>query len=191
MVIAEQLTQLRRRRGIAATALGARTGIDTSAIYAFEHGRRDPRASTATAWANGLGARLLVVDTSGRASAAEALTLIRLELAQNDRNAAIQVLLQLANSLHASDPLAVAALTVDEPTERLDGWSWAVAGIVEDESDRRGLPIPAWVTNTAGVPDAAWSPWAAELADLVDVDQVPEPLRRRGVLIESGELASA
>lgn len=34
-------------------------------------------------------------------------------------------------------------------------------------------------------------PMGPELADLVDVDQVPEPLRRRGVYIEAGELVSA
>ncbi|MCT2222532.1 helix-turn-helix domain-containing protein [Microbacterium paraoxydans] len=190
-MLTEQLSQLRRRRGLPATALGARTGIDTSAIYAFEHGRRDPRASTAQTWARGLGARLLVVDTLGRASAAETAAQIRNALVHGDRNAAAQTLLQLVNSLRASDLLAVAALTVDEPEPFEGGWSWAVAGVVEQETAARGIPTPLWATETAGDPNAKWSPWAPELADLVDVDQVPEPLRRRGVYIEAGELVSA
>lgn len=190
-MLTDQLTQLRRRRGLPATAVGARTGIDTSAIYAFEHGRRDPRASTVQTWARGLGARLLVVDTHGRASAAETAALIRNALVDHDRNAAAQTLLQLVNNLRASDILAVAALTVDEPESFADGWSWAIAGIVEQETVTRGLPTPPWASETAGDPSARWSPWAPELADLVDVGQVPEPLRRRGVFIESGELASA
>lgn len=190
-VLTEQLSQLRRRQGLPATALGARTGIDTSAIYAFEHGRRDPRASTAQTWARGLGARLLVVDTLGRASAAETATQIRNALVHADRNAAAQALLQFVNNLRASDILAVAALTVDEPEPFTDGWSWAIAGVVEQETAARGIPTPLWATETAGDPNAKWSPWAPELADLVDVDQVPEPLRRRGVYIEAGELVSA
>lgn len=190
-MLTDQLTQLRRRRGLPATTLGARTGIDTSAIYAFERGRRDPRASTAQTWARGLGARLLVVDTHGRSSAADTAALIRNALVHGDRNAAAQTLLQFVNNLRASDILAVAALTVDEPEAIEAGWSWAVAGIVEQETTGRGIPTPQWAAETTGDPNARWSPWAPELADLVDVDEVPEPLRRRGVLIESGELASA
>ncbi|SJN43400.1 hypothetical protein FM104_12625 [Microbacterium esteraromaticum] len=190
-MLTEQLSRLRRRRGLPATALGARTGIDTSAIYAFEHGRRDPRASTAQTWARGLGARLLVVDTHGRASAAETASLIRNALVHADRNAAVQALLQFVNNLRASDILAVAALTVDEPEPYTEGWSWAIAGIVEQETAARDIPTPPWASETVGDPDSRWSPWAPELADLVDVDQVPEPLRRRGVYIEAGELVSA
>ncbi|WP_298041391.1 helix-turn-helix transcriptional regulator [uncultured Microbacterium sp.] len=186
-----QLARFRRRRGVPATVLGARTGIDTSAIYAFEKGRRDPRTSTTQAWAQGLGARLLVVDTHGRASAAEIAALIQEALDQGDANAATQQLLQLVNNLRSSDVLALAALTVDEPDGIAEGWSWAIAGIVEEETARRGLPIPQWAADSAGNPDAGWSPWAPELADLVDVEHVPEPLRRRGVLIEEGELISA
>lgn len=190
-MLTEQLAQLRHRRGLPATTLGARTGIDTSAIYAFEHGRRDPRTSTAQAWAHGLGARLLVVDMHGRTSAADTSTSIRNALEHGDRNAAAQALLQLVNNLRASDALAVAALTIDAPEAYDDGWSWAIAGIVEDEAFRRGISTPHWAAETAGNPNARWSPWAPELADLVDAEQVPEPLRRRGVLIEAGELASA
>lgn len=190
-MLADQLTQLRRRRGLSAATVGARAGIDTSAIYAFEHGRRDPRTSTTQSWAHGLGARLLVVDTDGRASAADTAGLIHMALAQGDRNAATQTLLQFVNTLRSSDPLAVAALTIDAPEAHMDGWSWAIAGLVENESSRRGIPSPQWVADTAGDPNARWSPWAPELADLVDIDQVPGPLRRRGVVIQAGELASA
>lgn len=115
----DQLAHLRRRRGVPATALATRTGIDPSAIYAFEHGRRDPRASTAQSWARGLGAHILIVDTHGRTSAAETAAVISGHLEAGDHNAAVQSLLQFVNDL------------------------------------------------------------------------VPEPLRRRGVLIEAGELEAA
>lgn len=190
-MVIQQLLQLRRRRGIPATALGARTGIDTSAIYAFEHGRRDPRTSTARAWARGLGAHLLVVDTRGRASAAEAAAEIRSALNAGDRNAAAQILLQFANDLHAADTLAVAALIADPPESIDDGWTWAIAGLSERESTGRGLPPAAWTVAVTGDPAARWSPWAPEVAGIVDVQEVPEPLRRRGVFIEAGELESA
>ncbi|MGO4678758.1 helix-turn-helix domain-containing protein [Microbacterium sp. 2MCAF23] len=187
----DQLIRLRHRRRLPATILGARTGIDTSAIYAYEHGRRDPRVSTAEAWARGLGARLIVVDTHGRASAAETAARIQDHLGDGDRNAAAQALLQFASTLQVCDVLAVAALTIDEPESKEDGWTWAIAGLVEYVTARRGIPTPHWVTETSGDPTARWTPWATELTDLVDVDRVPEPLRRRGVLIEAGELESA
>lgn len=190
-MIQDQLTQLRRRRGLPATVLGTRTGIDTSAIYAFERGRRDPRASTMQSWALGLGVRLLVVDTQGRTSAADTASLVRAALVRGDQNAATQTLLQLVNNLRASDLLGVAALTVDEPTVYDDGWSWAIAGLVEDEAIRRGIPTPTWAAETIGNPNAGWSPWAPGLADLIEIAKVPESLRRRGVLIEAGELDSA
>lgn len=190
-MLIDQLAQLRRHHRVPATALGARTGIDASAIYAFEHGRRDPRTSTVQSWARGLGAHLLVVDTRGRASAADASTLIRHALAHGDRNAATQTLLQFVNNLRASNLLAVAALTAEAPIDTESGWSWAVAGLVEHECARRGLPTPEWAVETVGDPDAAWSPWAPELAKLVDLTHVPVQLRRRGVLIEADELASA
>lgn len=189
-MLADQLTQLRHRQGLPATILGVRAGIDTSAIYAFERGRRDPRASTAQSWAQGLGARLLVVDTGGRASAAETSKQIRNAIDDGDLNAATQTFLQLVNNLRASDVLAVAALAVDAPKDQLGGWSWAIAGIIEEESLRRGIPTPQWATDTIGDANARWNPWAPELADLVNDDQVPEPLRRRGVFIEAGELVS-
>ncbi|WP_448720611.1 helix-turn-helix domain-containing protein [Microbacterium natoriense] len=190
-MLIDQLLRLRHRRGLPATLLGVRTGIDTSAIYAFEHRRRDPRVSTAEAWARGLGARLIAVDTHGRASAAETAAQIRHHLRDGNRDAAAQALLQLASTLQVCDVLALAALTIDEPEPQGDGWTWAIAGLVEYVTARRGIPTPRWATETTGDPTARWSPWATELADLVDVDKVPEPLRRRGVLIEAGELDSA
>lgn len=190
-MLIDQLVQLRHHRSLPATILGARTGIDASAIYAYEHGRRDPRVSTAEAWARGLGARLIVVDTHGRASAAETAARIQEHRGDGDRNAAAQALLQLASTLQICDVLALAALTVDEPEPQGNGWTWAIAGLVEYATTSRGIPTPDWATETTGDPTARWSPWATELADLVDVDKVPEPLRRRGVLIEAGELESA
>lgn len=189
-MLIDQLARLRHRRGLPATLLGSRTGIDTSAIYAFEHRRRDPRLSTAEVWARGLGARLIAVDTHGHANAAETAAQIRHQLTHHDRNAAAQALLQFASALRASDVLAVAALTIDEPEPQEDGWRWAIAGLVEYATTSRGIPTPDWATKTTGDPTARWSPWATELTELVDVDKVPEPLRRRGVLIEAGELES-
>jgi transcriptional regulator with XRE-family HTH domain len=114
-MLIDQLVRLRHHRNLPATILGARTGIDASAIYAYEHGRRDPRVSTAEAWARGLGARLIAVDTHGRASAAETAARIQDHLRVGDRNAAAQALLQYASTLQVCDVLAAAALTVDEP----------------------------------------------------------------------------
>lgn len=189
-VLIETLVQLRLCQGLSITTLSVRTGIDATAIDVFEQGRRTPSVSTVQAWARGVGARLMVIDTHGRASAAECAALVHDALASGHREAATQTLLQLVTNLRSSDALAVAALTADEPTVADDGWSWAIAGIVEIETTTRGLLPPKWVTATTGEPTAQWNPWGHELSDTVDARRVPEPLRRRGVLIESGELSS-
>ncbi|WP_231916233.1 hypothetical protein [Microbacterium karelineae] len=134
---------------------------------------------------------MIVVSTHGLPTAADTAELIRGYVSAGDQNAATETLLQFTHNLRVSDPLTVAALTIDEPSDAGAGWAWSIAGIVELECERVGVPIPEWVAETVGDPEARWTPWAPELNELVDVTRVPDALRRRGVLIEAGELESA
>ena len=101
-----------------------------------------------------------------------------------------QALVQLSSNLKSVGPLAKAALTTDPPLPLAPTWDAAVAGIVEHELTRSGLPSPSWVSDVQGLPDGRWDPWTAGRL-LPDADRVPEPLRRRGVWIDEAELVSA
>lgn len=187
MSVPAQLAHIRRAKGMTAAALACRIGTHASNIYAIETGRRDPRSSTTGAAAHALGARVLVIDTQGRASARDIAESI---LLSENSTVRIQALVQLVANLQASDLLAKAALTIDPPPAISVEWDAAIAGTVEIELARAGLRTPAWAERATGNPVGRWDPWTAgRLAP--DAEDVPEPLRRRGIWITADELASA
>lgn len=193
MSIGEQLAAARKARGLTAAELGALTGLHPSNIYSIEHGRRQARAETLETLAAGLGARFLLVDTRGRASVAEIAARIRDHLHHDRPQDATAAFLQLANNLRGVSPLGCLALAQDSPTSIDAEWDAAIAGVVEWLVRGRGLPSPEWTRDAAGDPSWRWSPWGTVAAGshLLTSDEVPEPLRRRGILIESGELDAA
>ncbi|MGM7697284.1 helix-turn-helix domain-containing protein [Microbacterium sp. A84] len=190
MTIADQLTRLRARKRITATAIGARSGLDPSNIYAVERGRRDPRVSTIENYARALGATFLVVNTEHRSGAADTAEAIRQYLDSDDTHSAAQALVQLVASIRALPPLGKIALTYAPPASVDPRWDSALAGIVETELLNVGLPFPEWVEQIIGDPSWSWDPWT-DGALTLDGDEVSEPLRRRGILIGADELASA
>lgn len=179
-------------RGTPATLLAARSGVHASNIYAIESGRRRPRIDTIEQIAASLGARVVIVDTDHRASAADVAAQIAADLGRGDSQGATAALLQLANNLRASDPVAAYALSADPPPRVDPEWDAAIAGITEWVLSEKGVPVPAWAAEIDGVPGRRWSPWGeASEDDPIAVDEVPAPLLRRGVLIDSGELDAA
>lgn len=190
MPIIKQLKRLRTRKRIPATQLAARSGIDPSNVYAIERGRRDPRVSTAEAYIHALGVTVLVVDTEHRASASDTAEEIRHYLASADTQSATQALMQLVASIRALPALGKIALTFDPPDFVAPHWDAALAGLVESELQSAGLPLPIWLEQIIGDPSWQWDPWTGG-AIVLDVAEVPEPLRRRGILISEHELTSA
>lgn len=127
----------------------------------------------------------------GTLTAADAAASIGSWLTAGDNGAAAQVLLQFANGMSKADAFEVQALSAEVPRDCSPGWSWAIAGIVELSAQRVGISTPTWAVATSGDPTTPWTPWSADVAAVVELTRVPEPLRRRGVLIESDELTSA
>lgn len=186
MSVIDQLARLRREKGVTAPDVARGIGTHASNIYAIESGRRDARLSTGEAVARALGARLLVVDTGSRVSAAEAAAKLRREANPAHQT---QVFLQLVADLRSASPLGKAALSNETPAPVSSEWDAAVAGVVEIELAGVGLPSPAWVHDVVGTPGAHWDPWT--FGRLVpDAGDVPEPLSRRGVWIAETELES-
>ncbi len=111
--------------------------------------------STVEALVAATGARLLIVDTGRRASAADTAETLRRDLDDAHR---AQALVQLSSNLKSVGPLAKAALTTDPPLPLAPTWDAAIAGIVEHELTRSGLPSPSWVNDVQGLPDGRWDP---------------------------------
>jgi len=137
------------------------------------------------------GPHFLSTRRRGILTAADAATSIAYWLTAGDSGAATQVLLQFANGMSKADAFEVQARTGEAPRDCSHGWSWAIAGIVELAAQRVGISAPNWALATSGDPSTTWTPWSAEVAAVVDLTRIPEPLRRRGVLIEGDELTSA
>jgi transcriptional regulator with XRE-family HTH domain len=184
-----QLAHARKRKGVPATQVSRSTGFDVSGIYAIENGRRDARESTIESIAGALGAQVLVVDTDHRGSVADAAEEIRRVLADGRSDAAAQVLVQVVANLVALEPLPALAISYEEPAPVDKHWDAALAGVVELYLAKRGLPAPAWTAGILGDENARWDPWTGG-AVAAEAAAIPEPLRRRGVWIEEGELAS-
>ena len=192
MTLQSSLKQARIRAGLSLTDAARRSGVQRPNIAAIENGRRDPTASTIEKLASAARVRLVPVADDGRTTVAEASATLADAVRNDDIRRAYRVLVQVADDLTAPDPADRFVLAVEPPGRITPEWDAALAGIAEWRLCQARLPLPGWIVDERGEPDAAWVPpvSAVSTAVPVDLDDVPEPLRRRGVLIEASELAS-
>jgi transcriptional regulator with XRE-family HTH domain len=192
MSIQSSLKQARVRAGLSLTEAADRSGIQRSNIAAIENGRRDPTASTIEKIANAARVRLIPVKSDGRTSVAEASTALADAVRQNNVRRAYRVLVQVADDLTTPDPADRFVLAIEPPARISPEWDAALAGVTEWRLRQAHLPLPSWVANERGNREWKWTPplSAAAASIPIDVENVPEPLHERGVLIEADELAS-
>lgn len=188
MSIVQQVAALRKHRGTSARTIAERSGVHTPNIYAIEHGRRDPAASTLERIAEAAGVKLLAVDTDGIPFVFETARVLQEAVAANAPLDAYRQLIQLSDDLVAADAATAGVLAHTPPTSLLREWKAAVAGIVEWRLQSKGTPLPSWLNEGAAL-QGPWRPF--EVPYEIDEAAIPEPLRRRGVWIEEGELTSA
>lgn len=187
MNIVEQVATGRKSRKIPAARVAERTGLRTSNLYAIEHGRRSPTADTLERAAAGAGLRLLAVDVEGNPIAADVAEEIA---AAPDDETAYRAWLQLNNVLARANPVTQVLLTAVEPRPVNRDWDAALAGLIEWRLRQKHTPLPEWVQRPARTESGRWAPWPDIRVIDADPELVPEPLRRRGVLVEEGELES-
>lgn len=192
MTIQSSLKQARVRAGLSLSDAAKESGIQRSNIAAIENGRRDPTASTIEKIANAARVRLIPIKSDGRTTVAEASALLAEPVQQNNVRRAYRVLAQLANDLTAPNPADRFVLTIEPPAHISPEWDAALAGVTEWRLSQAQLPLPSWVADEHGNLDWNWTPPTSAASSLVpvDIENVPWPLRKRGVLIEANELAS-
>lgn len=191
MNIIEQLVRARKQRGISAAEVALRAGIQRSNLSAIERGRRDCTVSTLEKLAAGAGLRLVVTDLGGRPLVSETARSIGRYVAECNEAAAYRALLQLNNDLASAGPSEAEVLANVEPDPISPEWDAAVAGLVEWRLADIGASLPAWTSRKVRNAAIHWAPWSEIRVVEPDPAEVPEPLRRRGVYLEKGELASA
>lgn len=191
MSIVNQIADSRRRRGITAAQVAARSGLQTSNLYALEHGHRRPTVTTLERAAAGLGLRLLAVDVGNQALASDIADAIAGHDASGAEELAYRAYIQLNNQLAASSATTQVLLTVTPPRHISREWDAALAALVEWRLTEKGAPVPDWAAENAGLNGEHWAPWPAIRLLDADLDLVPEPFLRRGIWLEAGELESA
>lgn len=193
MGIQGSLKQARVRAGLSLTDAAKQSGIQRSNIAAIENGRRDPTASTIEKIARASRVRLILVKSDGRTSVAEAAAALADAVREDNTRRAYRVLVQVADDLTTPDPTDRFVLALEPPAHISPEWDAALAGITEWRLSQARLPLPGWVTNERGNREWRWTPPLSPATEAIPVhiENVPEPLRERGVLIEADELTSA
>lgn len=192
MSLTNSLRRARKRSGVSLRSVAARSGVGASNLSAIENGRRDPTSSTVDRLSSVIGIEWVPVVTQGRASAARALEDIAHAEAEGQFAQAYRRFIQLANDLASADAVTRVLLSAEKPEDVPSRWVDAVAALLEVRLREVSAPVPWWVLEQGGHPDALWEPQrgARPIALTADLDQVLPEFIRRGVAIEQGELVS-
>lgn len=186
------LRNTREEQGLSLRTLAKRSGVAHSNISAIEHGRRIPTTATIEQLAHTLGVTFIAVPAAAQHTA-ESTSAVIVEAANyGQHGSAYRRFLQFSDDLGRLDPTTRVIVTASAPAPSTHRWVDAVAALAEYRLTEVGAPLPTWVRNTAGYPEAPWEPQRSELLlpKISDPSNVAEPFLRRGVLIEESELAS-
>lgn len=192
MSITTSLRRARKRSGATLRSIAARSGVAPGNLSAIENGRRDPTTSTVDKLASAIGVEWVPVVAHGRSPAARAAEEITFAEAEGRHAHAYRRFIQLADDLASADPVTRVLLSAEEPDDSSSRWLDAIAALLEVRLHEASAPVPPWVTERAGHPDAVWEPQRSDRPIPVpaDPEQVLPEFLRRGVAIEQGELLS-
>ena len=193
MTIVDSLRRARRNADVSLGDVAKRSGVGITNLSAIEHARRTPTTVTAERVADALGVTFVPVSVRGRTPVATSAAAIAEADDNGDHRLAYRQFIQLADDLIAVDPVTRVVLSAEEPERTGKRWDDAVAALVEYRLAEAGAPLPTWVTRRQGESNVTWEPQRSSrpLPIQADPEKVPDPFRRRGILIEANELLSA
>jgi transcriptional regulator with XRE-family HTH domain len=165
-------------------------GVAQPSISAIERGDHDTKVATLDRVVAGFGAQVAVLP-SRLLTAQTAASVVAESLAAGDEGRARSAVFQLADDL-AQAPLHLRVALTVSPAQRtgdfrFDGW---ISGLVEHRLAEVGISAPDWVAETGRKADVEWLVSGVEALRGAARATTPEPLRRRGVLIDARDLAS-
>lgn len=171
-------------------ALARRCGVAQSSINVIERGSHDTTVATLDRLVAGLDAQVAILP-SRLLTAQKTATTVAQAVTEGDEGKARSAMFQLADDL-AQAPLHLrVALTVAPPQptgdRRYDAW---IAGLVELRLHDVHVPAPDWAAEKDRAVEGEWLVSGIEPLRISTRHQTPEPLLRRGVLIDSRDLTS-
>lgn len=133
-----------------------------------------------------------MAELQGRHTVREYASVIAHLVRSGDSSRAYRAFLQCNDDLAAGSAAARVTLTVDPPESTGSRWDDALAALVELRLREVGAEVPAWALESVGHPDDLWEPQRSSFPLVYESDRanVPDAFRRRGVLLEAGELES-
>lgn len=171
-------------------ALARRCGIAQSSINVIERGSHDTKVGTLDRIAAGFDAQVAILP-SRFLTAQIAASAVTQALIEGDEGSARSAIFQLADDLAQARLHLRVALTVAPPQQtgdkRYDAW---IAGLVEVRLGEVGVAPPDWAGEVDRSFDGEWLVSGIEPLHASTRDRTPEPLLRRGVLIDSRDLVS-
>ena len=134
--------------------------------------------------------RLVTIPTR-RTPVAEHADAIAEWLARSDESRAFRVAIQLADDLAGEQGAIRVALAVTPPPATGDSrFDALIAGITEYRLVKDNLPLPEWLARSGDPLSPVWFVDPYSQGDSAVVAATPEPLRRRGVILDAAELES-
>ncbi len=189
MTIATLSESARQSRGVSQSSLAHSSGHFAANISAIESGRRVPRVDTLDRLLRATGARLTISPTL-RVTALEVAAEIRVALKVGDTSGAFRAWLAFNDDLANETPTNRVVITAFAPATTGDPvYDAAIAALVEYRLAEVTAPLPGWLASAPVIAEPTVLTDSRYItAD--DLGVVPEPFRRRGVLIDVDSLQS-
>lgn len=180
----------RRGRGFSQRALAAQSKREQSEIARLERSAQSARIDLVERLVRAAGQRLAALPTD-RTPVAEHADSIADFLAHGDERRAYRNVIQLADDLAAEHGAERVALAVaPPPTTNDDRFDALIAGVTELRLEAEGLPLPKWLCNDTTFLSTPWFVDRYSTGDGAVLAATPEPLRRRGIILDPAELVS-
>jgi transcriptional regulator with XRE-family HTH domain len=180
----------RRGRGFSQRALAAASNREQSEIARLERSAQSARIELVERLLRAADQRLAALPTT-RTPVAEHADSIADLLAHGDERRAYRNVIQLADDLAAEHGAERVALAVTPPpTTNDDRFDALIAGITELRLEDEDLPLPKWLDKDTHVLSTQWFVDRYATGDEGVIAATPEPLRRRGVVLDPAELIS-
>ena len=185
------LSSARRYRGVSGRALARSSSSSQAALVGLENGHSDATAGRLDRLLSTLGYQVTTLPTR-LGTASSAAEDIRHFLSNEQHDAALRVVWQLAADLQSADSALRVALCVTPPAptgdERFDA---LLAGVVDHLLAAARLPRPTWIDEDSRTLASPWDVEPVPSLRSAARQRTSRQLQRHGIYLDPRELVNA